>query len=196
LDTNENNFGPRLLSMIEAKHLSLEEFWSAFGISRATAFNWIKRQKPPPSKAHRERLVEFFGQPREYVLFGKVDESKITPKSRSIKYPELPEPDSQPPMVRESASGNSLNRQQVESYLKEYLDLAEQVPGAIEHAYIELTEALSLDKLRRRLQRSQPRVRITPAMNAEADRRIAELRREAEAEIEALSQRKEGERSA
>jgi len=62
--------------MIEAKHLTLEEFWKEFGISRATAFNWVKRDKPPPSNLHRERLVKFFDQPRSFVLFGVVDESK------------------------------------------------------------------------------------------------------------------------
>lgn len=64
--------------MIERKHLSLEDFWRAFGISRATAFNWVKRSKPPPSKDHQLKLVEFFGEPREYVLFGRVDKSKIS----------------------------------------------------------------------------------------------------------------------
>lgn len=41
-------------------------------------------------------------------------------------------------------------RTDVEAYLKEYLDLAERVPGAVQNAYFEITEALSLEKIRRR----------------------------------------------
>lgn len=42
-------------------------------------------------------------------------------------------------------------RHDLEAYLKEYLDLAECVPGAIAHAYIEITEALPLERIRRRM---------------------------------------------
>lgn len=40
------------------------------GISRATYFNWLLRDKAPPSKAHRAKLVEFFGASPSYVLDG------------------------------------------------------------------------------------------------------------------------------
>jgi transcriptional regulator with XRE-family HTH domain len=53
-------------------------------------------------------------------------------------------------------------RPDVESYLKQYLDLAERVPGAVEHAYIELTEALPLEKLRRRAEKAGHVVSATP----------------------------------
>jgi hypothetical protein len=68
--------------MIDRRGLSLEEFWPMLGISRATLFNWLKRDAPPPSKEHQEKLVSFFGMSRDYVLFGrpsKLDPSNISP---------------------------------------------------------------------------------------------------------------------
>lgn len=76
-----NKFGLRLKALIEQKGLSVEQFWPAFGISRATMYNWLKREEPPPSKQHQDNLVKFFGMSRSYVLFGrpeKLDLSKTT----------------------------------------------------------------------------------------------------------------------
>lgn len=47
-------------------------------------------------------------------------------------------------------------RADVEAYLKTYLDLAERIPGAVGHAYIEITAALPLDKLRRHALQPSP----------------------------------------
>jgi transcriptional regulator with XRE-family HTH domain len=66
-----NNFGLRLRALIHGKGLDLEQAWAALGISRATLFNWLKRQNPPPQEKHQDLLASFFGnEPREYVLFG------------------------------------------------------------------------------------------------------------------------------
>lgn len=57
--------------MIARRGLTLEEFWPAIGISRATLFNWLKRDQPPPSIEHQNKLVAYFGMNRDYVLFGR-----------------------------------------------------------------------------------------------------------------------------
>lgn len=47
---------------------------------------------------------------------------------------------------------NTPTRQDIEEHVRQYLDMAVEVPGAIAHAYIEITEALPLERLRRRLE--------------------------------------------
>jgi hypothetical protein len=49
----------------------------------------------------------------------------------------------------------AVSRAQIEDYVRRYLDLAEQVPGGIEHTFIELTEALPIEKMRRRVAHRQ-----------------------------------------
>lgn len=74
------NFGQRLRALIARRSLSPEQFWTEFGISRATYFNWIKREKPPPSRRHQEELQRFFGISPGYLLHGEpeaLDQSKI-----------------------------------------------------------------------------------------------------------------------
>jgi transcriptional regulator with XRE-family HTH domain len=79
LDTATTHFGLRLRALLEKRDNPYEDFIQAMGISRATMFNWFKREKQPPSLAHRQRLVQFFAnQPPEYVLTGRVkNESNI-----------------------------------------------------------------------------------------------------------------------
>jgi len=72
--------------MIDRRGLTLEEFWPKLGISRATLFNWLRRDKPPPSKEHQDKLVEFFAMDRDYILFGRpsgLDPSKT--KASGVK---------------------------------------------------------------------------------------------------------------
>lgn len=80
-----------------------------------------------------------------YRISGSLEAGKTgkeSPPSRSLLQPHFTPPPAIP------------TRQDVEAYLKEYLDHAERVPGAIAHAYIELTEALPLEKIKRRAERA------------------------------------------
>lgn len=58
--------------MLEARGIGLQDAWEQLEISRATLFNWLKREDPPPSKTHRERLIKVLQEDRDYVLWGRV----------------------------------------------------------------------------------------------------------------------------
>ena len=143
LDSRRNNFGPRLRALIEQSDVSFEDFWRTLGISRATLFNWLKRDDPPPSTIHREKLVSFFDQPADYILFGAVQKSK-TDVIRMAHKQRVPINPSYP------------TRPEIDAFIKSYLDVAEKVPGGLAHAYIELTSALQIEKLKRSLENQPP----------------------------------------
>jgi len=75
LDSAKPHFGLRLRAMLERRGNPFDEFVATIGISRATLFNWYKREKKPPSRAHQTSLVAYFGnQPPDFVLDGKLDQ--------------------------------------------------------------------------------------------------------------------------
>lgn len=69
MESQSNNFGARLRGMIERKGVTIARFSSDLGIGESQAFNWLKAQKPPPSK-HWGRLCNYFGVSESYLLTG------------------------------------------------------------------------------------------------------------------------------
>ncbi|HEY0966950.1 MAG TPA: hypothetical protein VGD88_06145 [Opitutaceae bacterium] len=88
------------------------------------------------------------------VQSAKVEESQADYGMPSGRV-EDPSPDRQKMRINPSFAlpPPAPTRAEIEKYLAAYLDLAEQLPGGIPGAFFEVTEALPIERLRRRLEK-------------------------------------------
>lgn len=166
---NLENFRVRFRAAKARRGLTLAQLAEACGVSVSTVGAWSQGKNFPEVEA-QQKLAESLNVSVQFLIHGiPVTHEDFTDHPEGITYAKpRGKPDgSRPPFSgivnevnlnpRYTSSGKAPTRQQVESYLKAYLDLAQQVPGGIEHAFIEITEALSMEKIRRRLDKSAAR---------------------------------------
>lgn len=155
-------FAARLRRIAENRGLSQTQIADQLSVSLSKVGNWFQGKNFPKKDA--EPLASLLGESVEFLLYNAVPvkQAEISAVAEGpALYPdlgrmkgsghepirartsEMVQPGFQPPPTPP-------RRADLEAYLKAYLDIAQHVPGAVEHAYIELTDALPLDKIRRR----------------------------------------------
>ena len=123
--------------MLQRRGLHRDAAYPLLGISRATLYNWLKRHDPPPSKKHRQKLVEFFGEPEDFVLRGMVTSvqgSKTFPLQRREEIPI-----EEPPASYHSAVPDEMIAR-ARAKLEALLSVAEGNPERLSWLLIELDQ--------------------------------------------------------
>lgn len=61
-------------ALIKRKELTLDQFASRYGMAESQLHNWLKRDDPPLAK-HWDKLAEFFGVDRSYIIGASATEN-------------------------------------------------------------------------------------------------------------------------
>jgi transcriptional regulator with XRE-family HTH domain len=160
LDRKEGKFGLRLRALIDRHGLSHGDFQQLMGISRATLFNWFKRDRMPPSRGHQAKLAQIFpDETREYILDGVVTpESKIgqVQEGKPVAFRKSGTQEYSPRDRRLSGSAEMVDprflprteptAQMCAEYFAEYLARAEREAGGIGFTWRLLQKHFPLDE--------------------------------------------------
>lgn len=97
LDSYIKNFGPRLRWAVE-KRGTIEQAYQDLGVSRATIYNWLSRDEPPPGRENLDSLRRYLGEEASWVLGDAPEPGGVAEDSapyfvgsHRIRAPDLPE---------------------------------------------------------------------------------------------------------
>lgn len=127
LDTYLNNFGPRFRRLVESRG-TIETAYKELGVSRATLFNWFARDTLPPGLPMQEKIRRYLGEDAAFIL------DQGPKRHRAGEDDALAE--EQAPYG--AALARQITRQSIETWVTDYLDLAETVPGGLGFAWGQL----------------------------------------------------------
>ena len=149
--TSPHTLPERLLALRGSLKLDQEQMGKLLGVTR----EWVSRLETGKGTFSELVVLKIDQMERENSgHFAKVDESpadNIMPGRRGE-----PPSGARPPMrinPPHALPPDAPTRADIEKYLAAYLDLAAQIPGGIPNAYFEITEALPIEKLQKRLEK-------------------------------------------